>query len=450
MNMKKALTIAGSDSGGGAGILADIKTFASFGVHGMVAITSVTAQNTLEVRAINDLPPYIVEEQIKAVADDIGIDAAKTGMLSNAEIIKSVASIVKKYGFPLVVDPVMIAKSGAILLKEDAIETLIKYLIPNANLITPNRMEAEKLSGIEIKSIDDAIKSAEKISLYGAEYVLIKGGHLKENEAIDILYHNGKIKKYSKPWQRGCTHGTGCSYSAAITANLAKGYKMEKAVEIAKEFITMGIKYGIKIGKGHCPVNQNAYIHIPAERWKAYISLKNALASLISHPELHEYIPEVGMNFAYSLPKEYALDAKDVVAIEGRIVKAGKKARIGEIKFGGSHHLARAIFKAMEFDESVRSVMNIKYDKETIKKAEKNFIVSFYDRNEEPKDIKEKEGETIPWGIENAIKKATKMPDVIYHEGDIGKEPMILIFGKSPENVLKKFEILTVKYFNTK
>ncbi len=450
MNMKKALTIAGSDSGGGAGILADIKTFASFGVHGMVAITSVTAQNTLEVRAINDLPPYIVEEQIKAVADDIGIDAAKTGMLSNAEIIKSVASIVKKYGFPLVVDPVMIAKSGAILLKEDAIETLIKYLIPNANLITPNRMEAEKLSGIEIKSIDDAIKSAEKISLYGAEYVLIKGGHLKENEAIDILYHDGKIKKYSKPWQRGCTHGTGCSYSAAITANLAKGYKMEKAVEIAKEFITMGIKYGIKIGKGHCPVNQNAYIHIPAERWKAYISLKNALASLISHPELHEYIPEVGMNFAYSLPKEYALDAKDVVAIEGRIVKAGKKARIGEIKFGGSHHLARAIFKAMEFDESVRSVMNIKYDKETIKKAEKNFIVSFYDRNEEPKDIKEKEGETIPWGIENAIKKATKMPDVIYHEGDIGKEPMILIFGKSPENVLKKFEILTVKYFNTK
>jgi len=448
--MKKALTIAGTDSGGGAGVLADIKTFASFGVHGMAAITSVTAQNTLEVRAINDLPPNIVEQQIKAVADDIGVDAAKTGMLSNAEIIKSVAGVVKKYGFPLVVDPVMIAKSGAILLKEDAIETLIKYLIPNANLITPNRMEAEKLSNMEIKSIDDAIKSAEKISSYGIEYVLIKGGHLKENEAIDILYHNGEIKKYSKPWYHGCTHGTGCSYSAAITANLAKGYEMEKAIEIAKEFITMGIKYGIKIGKGHCPVNQNAYIHIPAERWNAYISLKRAVASLLLYPELYRYIPEVGMNFAYSLPKEYSFDARDVVAIEGRIVKAGKKARVGEIKFGGSQHLAKAIFKAMEFNESIRSVMNIKYDKKIIKKAEENLIVSFYDRNEEPKDIKEKEGETIPWGIENAIKKAKKMPDVIYHEGDIGKEPMILIFGKEPAEVLKKFGILTVKYFNTK
>ncbi|WP_456449871.1 bifunctional hydroxymethylpyrimidine kinase/phosphomethylpyrimidine kinase, partial [Palaeococcus sp. (in: euryarchaeotes)] len=195
--MRKALTIAGSDSGGGAGIEADLKTFASFGVHGLVAITSVTAQNTQEVRAIYDISPDVVAKQIEAVADDIGVDAAKTGMLSNAEIIKAVAKTVEKYGFPLVVDPVMIAKSGAPLLREDAVEALIEYILPIATLVTPNIPEAEKLSGIEIKCGEDAKRAAKIIvKELGAGAVIVKGGHLKGHEAIDVLYYNGKFREY--------------------------------------------------------------------------------------------------------------------------------------------------------------------------------------------------------------------------------------------------------------
>jgi len=435
--MAKALTIAGSDSGGGAGIQADLKTFASFGVHGMSAITSITAQNTVGVEAIFDLPPWLVKKQIECLAEDIGIDAAKTGMLSNKEIVRGVANTLKKYDFPVVVDPVMIAKSGAYLLKEDAIDAFIKYILPIAFVITPNKHEAERLSGIKIKNREDAKKAAKEIKKLGAEAVIIKGGHMQV--ATDLLYYKGKFIEYKGKKIKGCTHGTGCSFSAAITANLAKGLELEKAIFIAKKFITMAIQYGEKIGHGHCPVNPLAYMAKNAEKWKVYEELYEAVEEL-KKKNIVDFIPEVGMNFAYALPMPYAKSIDDVLGIEGRIVRAGKKAKAGEIKFGASRHLAKAILKAMEFDSNVRAVMNIKYDEDVLKRLRRRFSVSFYDRQEEPEEIKKKEGATIPWGIENAIRRAGKIPDIIYHKGDVGKEPMILIFGKNPKDVLRKFD----------
>ena len=435
--MAKALTIAGSDSGGGAGIQADLKTFASFGVHGMSAITSITAQNTVGVEAIFDLPPWLVKKQIECLAEDIGIDAAKTGMLSNKEIVREVADTLKKYDFPVVVDPVMIAKSGAYLLKEDAIDAFIKYILPIAFVITPNKHEAERLSGIKIKNREDAKKAAKEIKKLGAEAVIIKGGHMQV--ATDLLYYKGKFIEYKGKKIKGCTHGTGCSFSAAITANLAKGLELEKAIFIAKKFITMAIQYGEKIGHGHCPVNPLAYMAKNAEKWKVYEELYEAVEEL-KKKNIVDFIPEVGMNFAYALPMPYAKSIDDVLGIEGRIVRAGKKAKAGEIKFGASRHLAKAILKAMEFDSNVRAVMNIKYDEDVLKRLRRRFSVSFYDRQEEPEEIKKREGATIPWGIEVAISKAKKVPDIIYHTGDIGKEPMILIFGKNPKDVLRKFD----------
>ncbi|HID40729.1 MAG TPA: bifunctional hydroxymethylpyrimidine kinase/phosphomethylpyrimidine kinase, partial [Pyrodictium sp.] len=190
-----ALTIARSDSGGGAGIEADLKTFAALGVHGVVAITSVTAQNTLGVYAVQDIPPKIVAKQIEAVAEDMGVDAAKTGMLSSSEIIVAVASTLRRYDFPLVIDPVMVAKSGAPLLRPDAVETLVKELIPRATLVTPNKMEAEKLAGIMIKSLDDARRAARRIvEEYGAEAAIVKGGHLDGDESVDVLYYRGRYR----------------------------------------------------------------------------------------------------------------------------------------------------------------------------------------------------------------------------------------------------------------
>ncbi len=438
--MKKALTIAAIDTSGGAGVLADIKTFSSFGVYGMGVITAVTAQNTVAVKAIHELPPDMMIEQIRAIIEDIGVDAAKTGVLCNEEIIKSIASF--DFGFPLIVDPVMVSKSGVHLLKEAAIDAFKRHIIPIATLITPNKMEAEKLSGIEIKSIEDAVKAAEIIADMGANYVLIKGGHFEGKKATDILYHNGKIKKFSSPWQQGCTHGVGCSFSAAITANLAKGKRMHEAIKIAKDFITMAIKYGANVGKGYCPVNPIAYMHLPSERWIVYSKLKKAVDEIMACNDFINFIPEVGTNFAYALPREYVNGINDIAAIEGRIVKGKKAILKGEIKFGVSRHLAKAIIKAMEYDENTRAVMNIKYDEGIIKTAENLFTVSYYKREEEPNEVKKREGATIPWGIEHAIRKARKVPDIVYHEGDIGKEPMILIFGKEPAEVVKKFNKL--------
>ncbi|AFK22517.1 bifunctional hydroxymethylpyrimidine kinase/phosphomethylpyrimidine kinase [Pyrococcus sp. ST04] len=442
--VKTALTIAGSDSGGGAGIEADLKTFTAFGVHGLVAITSVTAQNTQAVTAIHDIPPEVVSEQIKAVAEDIGVDAAKTGMLSNAEIIKAVAKTVKEYDFPLVVDPVMIAKSGAPLLREDAVEALIKHILPLATLVTPNRFEAEKLSGMKIKTVEDAKTAAKKIAEEtGAHAVIVKGGHIEGNEAIDVLYHNGTFREYRAPRVEGCTHGTGCSFSAAITANLAKGFPLEDAIKIAKEFITLGIATGHKIGKGHCPVNQSAWIEIPAEKWRTYEELTKAVREFENLNPV-KLIPEVGTNFVYSLPHPYARTKEDVAGVKGRIVKYGNSVKaVGPVEFGASDHLARAVLTYMKFYPEYRSAINIKYSEEIIDLAkEEGLIVSFYDRREEPLEVKEREGATIPWGIETAISRAKKRPDLIYHLGDVGKEPMILIFGKTPKEVLEKIRII--------
>ncbi len=365
--VKTALTIAGSDSGGGAGIEADLKTFSAFGVHGLVAVTSVTAQNTEEVWAIHDIPPDVVAQQIEAVADDIGVDAAKTGMLSSREIIKAVAKTVKKYNFPLVVDPVMIAKSGAPLLREDAVEALVRHIIPLAELVTPNRYEAERLSGMKIESLEDAKRAAKGIAEeLGAKAVVVKGGHLGLGEAVDVLYHDGGFREYRAPFVEGCTHGTGCSFSAAITANLAKGYSLERAVETAKEFITLGITYGARIGHGHCPVNQNAWIEIPAEKWRVYRALKSAVREFEGLKEhLTEYMPEEGVDFVYALPRLYA---------EVATVTNG-----GEVEFGVSGSISTVLLEIMEHFPELRSAISLRCNRELIGRAlEEGFAVLEY------------------------------------------------------------------------
>jgi len=256
----KALTIAGSDSGGGAGIQADLKTFQAFNVFGMSAVTSVTAQNTLEVRSIHDIPPNIVGDQIDMIMEDIGIDAAKTGMVSNKKIIEIIVDRVKRYKIEkLVVDPVMIAKSGARLLRKDAEKALIEKLLPAAFLVTPNVFEAEIISGISIKNIEDAKKSARLIQKKGAKNVLLKGGHLSGENAIDILFDGKDFIYYeAERIDTENTHGTGCTFSAAITAGLSKGMTVYNAIKIAKDYITRAIKNApTNIGKGHGPLYHN-------------------------------------------------------------------------------------------------------------------------------------------------------------------------------------------------
>ena len=258
-----ALTIAGSDSGGGAGIEADLKTFAALGVHGTVALTAITAQNTTSVTGVQAITPELIEKQIEAVVEDLGVDAAKTGMLYESKIIEVVAKAVSKYGFPLVVDPVMIAKSGAPLLKEEARETLINTLLPLAKVVTPNIPEAEVISGIKIRSIDDMKKAAKLISKTGVEAVVVKGGHMEDKYSVDILYYKGNYYTFSEPRiLTKNTHGTGCSFSAAIAACLAKNMDILESVKEAKKLIQAAIRYSINIGAGHGPVNPMALLYL--------------------------------------------------------------------------------------------------------------------------------------------------------------------------------------------
>ncbi len=255
--MKIALTIAGSDSGGGAGIQADLKTFSALGVYGMSVLTSITAQNTLGVQGVHDLPPDFVGLQIDSVMQDIGADAVKTGMLSNTQIIKIVNKKIKKYQVKnLVIDPVMVAKGGDRLLREDAIEALKEDLIPLAMVVTPNLSEAEVLTGLKIKNIDDMKEAARKIYKLGPKNVLIKGGHLLSNQAVDLLYNGESFKEFSSERiNTKNTHGTGCTLSSAIAVGLAQEREVEEAVEIAKRYITLAIKNSLAIGHGHGPLN---------------------------------------------------------------------------------------------------------------------------------------------------------------------------------------------------
>ncbi len=256
MNIPRALTIAGSDSGGGAGIQADIKTFSALGVYGMSAITALTAQNTVGVKGIFGVDPDFVSMQIHAVVEDIGVDAVKTGMLLNSDIISRVARDLGALGIRnLVVDPVMVAKSGDHLLRRDASETLIRELFPLALVVTPNLHEASALAGFEVTDMEGMKKAARQIKGYGPGFVVVKGGHLA-GTPLDLLFDGSSFLEFSNErFSTPHTHGTGCTFASAIAAGLAKGLSVTDAVAQAKEFITGAIREGLALGNGQGPVH---------------------------------------------------------------------------------------------------------------------------------------------------------------------------------------------------
>ncbi|MUT65740.1 bifunctional hydroxymethylpyrimidine kinase/phosphomethylpyrimidine kinase [Paenibacillus sp. NEAU-GSW1] len=257
----RALTIAGSDSGGGAGIQADLKTFQELGAYGMSALTAATAQNTLGVQGVYPLAKEAVAAQIHSVGSDIGVDALKTGMLFSADIIETVAEAIAFFGWTkVVVDPVMIAKGGASLLQDEAVRAMTEKLLPLTAVVTPNIPEAERLTGVSIRSRADKIEAAKRLAGFGARNVIIKGGHEDGGEAVDLLFDGSSVTEMSgKRIETARTHGTGCTYSAALTAGLAQGMGMEEAARRAKAFIQAAIEDGIVIGSGHGPTNHWAY-----------------------------------------------------------------------------------------------------------------------------------------------------------------------------------------------
>jgi hydroxymethylpyrimidine/phosphomethylpyrimidine kinase len=436
--MKRILTIAGSDSGGGAGIQADLKAITLLGGYGMSVITALTAQNTVGVQGIHEIPARFVEKQIDSVLSDIGADAIKTGMLANQEIIEVVTKKIRQHKVEkVVVDPVMVSKSGDSLLRMDAQDALIKRLIPLAWVVTPNLMEASVLTGLKVNSLDEMKRAARQIYKLGAKHVVVKGGHLK-GKANDLLYDGKTFSEIEGPRiDTKNTHGTGCTFASAIATLLARGDSTPEAVKKAKTFITMAIQSSLDFGKGTGPTNPSAYVLREMERYRVIQELKKAM-ELLKGEKIGRLIPEVSSNLGYALP--FAEGLEDVAAFPGRIVRLRDSvATHSDPEFGASTHIANIILTVMKFDPESCSAMNIRYSREnTTLLKRKGFSFGHFDRSLEPKRFKQREGSSLEWGVGEVLRKMKRVPDFIYDEGDVGKEPMVRVLGRNPIEVVQK------------
>ena len=434
------MTIAGSDSGGGAGVEADLKTFSALHVFGTCVITAVTAQNTRGVYEIFPVPPRLVERQIEVVIDDIPLQSVKTGMLYSRETIETVSESIDKYGLRAVVDPVLRAGTGDTLIREKDEEALIRLLVPRAYLLTPNVPEAEVITGMRIEGLEDMKEAARKIAELGAEAVVVKGGHLKPEKAeiFDLLYHDGTSKVFKKTHLNVKPHGGGCVFSAAVTAHLARGTGLIDAVEKAEEFMDHSVRYSLSIGSGRAPVNPMVDLYNKSERFCVIGNVEKAAATIEARRELLPFIAEVGTQVAMALP--YPSGEQDVAAIEGRIVRLRDRAKaVGSARFGASRHLARIILTATKHCSDMRAAMNLHYDPKLADAFKKvGFRVSSFDRASEPSETKSVEGRSLSWGTEQAIRSLGDVPDTILDKGEVGKEPMIRVLGRTATEVVGK------------
>ncbi|HNR12984.1 MAG TPA: bifunctional hydroxymethylpyrimidine kinase/phosphomethylpyrimidine kinase [Thermodesulfobacteriota bacterium] len=436
--MKKIVTIAGSDSSGGAGIQADLKAITLLGAFGMSVVTALTAQNTQGVFDVLPVPAEFVAAQWDAVASDISVDAVKTGMLWDRDIITMVAAKLRKSSVPIkVLDPVMVAKSGSVLLRQDAIAAYIKELLPLATIVTPNIPEARMLSGRTIRTLEDVEKAAQDIHGLGAHAVVVKGGH-RRGDATDILFDGKDIYHFPAPRMSTIhTHGTGCTFASALAVEVTRSESIPAAVEKAKKFITQAISYSVPLGKGRGPTNPYAVLARDAEIFRATQSLQAAVHLLSQNP-VGPLIPEVQSNLGFAIPS--GRTAEDVVAFPGRIVRLRDSiTTVAPAEPGASRHIAHIILTVMTFNEEYRSAMNIRYEKDILRRCRRQpWVVREFDRKDEPKQIKAAEGSSLEWGVSSVLKRTSRIPDVIIDGGDIGKEPMIRVLGKNPEEVVRK------------
>jgi len=432
------LSIAGSDPSSGAGIQGDMKTFDAFGTYGLSVITAITSQNTKRFLDVKPVNASLVKSQIKSVLEDFQIDAIKIGMVYDNQTIKVIHSELEGIKIPIILDPIFKSTTGGDLQMKDAFANYKKLLVPISHIITPNMQEAEKISGIKIKSLKDMKNAAKKIQKIGVKNVIIKGGHfLSGPKVIDILLEDKKFHTFSHDRLKFENHGGGCTFSAALCANIARGKKLSDAVDIARLFTIKSMKNATKIGSGLVIVT-----HAKGDEIETQLSHAISKFCLISN--IYKYIPECQTNFVYSVSNPLSLD--DIMGLEGRIVKTGKRGTVaGDLKYGGSKHVASAVLEMARKFPSIRSGLNLRYDGVTIKRAiSKGLKISLYDRDTEPTKNKDKEGNTISWGIKKAISSRSTPPDIIFHKGDFGKEAMILIFGKTPEDVLRKTSMIVI------
>ena len=425
--MRTALTVAGSDSGGGAGIQADLKSFAAAGVHGTSVVTCVTAQNTRSVDSIYAIPVAEIRKQLRSVLGDFHVRAAKTGMLYSADIVRTVADALRRTTFPLVVDPVMVATVEASLETHDFRDALVEHLLPRATLVTPNRREAERLSGMRIRTADDAERAGRAIRKLGPDAVLVKGGHIA-GTLVDVFVDARHSQRFFGYRHDKNLHGAGCTLAASATARLALGDSLLQAVESARRRVASGFLSSYRAGRGVEIINS----HVVPDRYAIWLAVTEAAPRFARAIPL-ELVPEVGINIGFALPGASTPD--DVCALRGRIVRIGDRLEpIGPAAFGASTHVARIILTAIRFHPGCRSAVNLKYRKKNARRLRSTrLVLASFDRAAEPKGVS-----TMEWGTEQAIVEAGTIPDVVYDEGAVGKEAMMRVLGTDPVDVLRK------------
>ncbi|NGM68070.1 bifunctional hydroxymethylpyrimidine kinase/phosphomethylpyrimidine kinase [Natronolimnobius sp. AArcel1] len=410
-----ALTIAGSDSGGGAGIQADLATMAAHGVFGTSAITAVTAQHTRGVESSFALPTAEVEAQIDAVTDDFAVGAAKTGMLATTEIVETVAGHAREFDFPLVVDPVMVATTGDRLL-EPAAERAYENLLGEATLATPNADEAEVLTGIAVEDADSAREAGNELLETDVDAALIKGGHVPGEQVQDILVTADGSQTFEHPRiDTEATHGSGCSLAAALAARLANGDPLADAVAGATDFLARAVRYYYDVGEGPGAVNHAVDLRNAAAREATTEEVEIILERVVT-ADVSALVPEVGMNIVGATP--YAESVDETAAVEGRIHRtlSGVQPTRG-VRFGASSHVAGVLLELRESVPDLRFAVNCRFD-----------------------DAFEEALETLEWDIAEAGEADARdtAPAVVLEAGGDSTEPMAYVVATDLQTLLER------------
>ena len=425
--MRTALTVAGSDSIGGAGVQVDIKAMSVVGIHATSVITAVTAQNTQGVDGIFPMPVDFIQAQLESVLKDCDIKAVKTGMLYSAEIVETVADILEDHEAPLIVDPVMISGTGCSLCEDDFVKALKKKLLPICELVTPNMHEAETLAGMKIRNEDDITLACELIGKQGSS-VLFKGGHLRGPKVVDYLYLSSEFNKLEYPRLNKAGHGSGCCLSAYITANMAKGLDIVNAVIKSRDMIQESIASQYAIGKGDVVVNPMVKVKGESDKFKILDSLDSAASRIIDLIP-NEFVPKAGMNIAYALKD--AAGPEEIAAIDKRmVVHNGILKKNGPAKFGAAEGLSYILLEIMKHDPKSRCIMNLAYRDDIIDIMEEVGMTAV--NVEMSKD-------KISEATKKAVSLAGKVPDAIVDKGS-KKDRTIRIIARNPELMMEKLD----------
>ena len=447
-----ALTVAGSDSGGGAGIQADLKTMEAHGVFGTSVLTAVTAQNTERVTSSHVLPTSEIAAQFDAVAGDFDLGAVKTGMLATTEVVETVTERLEAVEAPLVVDPVMVAASGDRLLSRDA-EAAYEDLVAAATLVTPNVDEAEVLTDVTVTDPESAREAAETLVELGAKAALVKGGHLDGDRVVDTLVVSDRLRgqhdddspptgvathRFEHPRvDTDATHGSGCALSSAVAARLAHGDSLVEAVTSGTDFLNRAVRYGLDVGEGPGAVHHLVELRERAARQDTVEAVAGVVERFVDR-DVSLLVPEVGMNVVGATA--YSESPEEMAAVEGRITRtlSGVHPNRG-VRLGASSHVARFLLAAREEDPDLRFAVNCRFadDVEAALPA-LDGVVAEFDRDAEPDDSAAEEGNTMQWGARRAFESAGETPVAIVDRGAVGKEAIVKLLAADTETLVER------------